>query len=399
MREASGGLPQGQHYHGRIQTNSMDDTPMRDAYMQRMSNNMLDESDHQSCGNMSGVSPHPYSLSIDTPLRMYPNQGTYDTIDTPMRQQYSGPYNDQLDTPLRQHQPLDDTPVRLAAARSRQRPQSMIETVNNHNLSMDTPMRDALRSNNEIFYSPPTRHKSVTAEHDSSPHVQQSPMAHSFTDTPMRQAQAVSRHGTAAIPPQATSRHGAVSTEQPLDMSENKTRYVTAPYEFQSQEPEKASSSQPYKLTTPYGTAQNELVPTQTNISLSSAMDAIRTDVMKQHMKPESAANNMPFGLTSQAQTVPEYHPIPTNIHRVSSGGSSDIDAAMSDVLYNQSASAVSPAASSAASAVTSVSAQAEGSLLRQASLDNEDRASIHSGKSFVSTKKQFSSSRHCLYA
>ena len=358
---------------GSIPEHSMDDTPMRDAYHQ----GMLSSFDSRSQSSISGISP--LDMTVDTPMRMHSQitQSAHNiSIDTPMRQQqnYRG-YPEQYGSPQRQLS-MEDTPVRLAAAaRGRQRPQSMIEG-GNLDFSVDTPMKEAMRSNNQIFYSPPTRHRSESAEREATAHTPSS-INHSFTDTPMRQA--VSRHGTATIAPQVTSRHGAVSTDQPIDLhvSDSKPRYVTAPYEFQQPKPEQPTSKPAYKLNTPYGTAQNELSPAQTNISLSNAMDAIRTDMMRQHNKTEPPASNQPFGLTSPPS---EYPAPPTNVHRVSSAGSSDIDhAAISDVGYGATA-AQSPAASSVNSIVTSVSAQGDGGgMMRQPSVDNEDRMSVHS--------------------
>lgn len=355
-----------------IPDHSMDDTPMRDAYQQSMQRSM-DNSGQNSWSNTSGVMPH--ELSMDTPMRMpsHMAQSSHNiSIDTPMRlQQNIGGYSDHSGSPHRQ-QSFDDTPVRLAAAlHGRQRPQSMIET-GNLDYSIDTPMRgEAMRSNNQIFYSPPTKQRLESAERDMSP--SQSDISHSFTDTPMRQAQAVSRHGTTTIPPQVTSRHGVSPANQPLDLSDSKPRYVTAPYEFQQPEPEQPISKPAYKLTTPYGTAQNELSPGQTNISLSNAMDAIRTDMIRQHNQADPLASNQPFGLASPPADIPA----PSDVRRVSS----DVDHTMPDVGYKQTA-ATSPAASSVNSMVTSVSAQGDGPMMRQASIDNEDKVSVHSHSS-----------------
>lgn len=150
---------------------------------------------------------------------------------------------------------LDDTPARLVKALS---VQPLNEPFNSGALQ---PTMAASMMNLQRQLSVPDSH--MEPERDMS-HVTtttiDTPMRNADVDTPMRGAQ--SRHGTIPLTPQVTSRYGSVdlTPDKPLDLS------AGSPY----------AGSQ-YRLSTPYGTADNELTPAEP-VSLHSVMDVLQMD-------------------------------------------------------------------------------------------------------------------------
>lgn len=393
---------------GQLPADSMLDTPMRTDFPGGAE---LDSSDETPLHvDVSGIVPveatpnkqslYPHDLTLGTPARLHPLTVDTSAIDTPMREyatynkqrQQHHTYDDLIDTPMRQSSSYGctvDTPMQM----DRRRAQSLIESSANrehlHNASIDTPMKEAMKMNsNEVFYSPPTKHRSQPASHATH--------SESFTDNSSRLNQAVSRHGTASIHPKAISRHGTVTTagtDQPLDLSGSAGRLVRAPYEHEPSHDKPSTPTTPggtYKLNTPYGNADNEVTP-DSNISLSTAMDAIRSN-MKQQISEPAPSNNLAFGQTSLPQTTynspsataEHQQPSPSlsykqepslGANRRVSSGSSEIESAFADIDYNYSPhGAPVNMTSSAPTPTTSVPV-----MSRRASAENDDRASVHS--------------------
>ena len=321
-------MKQSVNYNERGQHGSYDDfmdTPMR----QRHNHEELDTPMRGSRRPQSMIEPYSNHPQLNTPLDT-PMRALNTSLDTPMRA-----LNTSLDTPMRALNTSLDTPMRAL------------------NTSLDTPMRESMR-NNPIFYSPPTRDtkKEPTAEHDEG------------------LPPAVSRHGTFTT--NVSSRHGTHLTEQPMESSRGSPRLVKAPYEYEPINSNmKQSPHTSYKLNTPYGNADNEVKPAETNISLSSAMDAIRNDMIKQHSTEPVPNSNLPFGIASPPlvanQSAPELnqvsrHALGQGQSRNMSSGSSDMENAFAEIASNHSQTATNSVQD----------------MLRS-NIDNEDKASVHS--------------------
>lgn len=393
---------------------SLRDTPMREVRQIHPANTSFQElpdpntytSDTNAIPDTS-INAHPRGSwnSAGTPLRGYDHhadipaasESLNNSIDTPMRghdNHSHDPYSNFQNTNCREGLNNSiDTPLRGSSNVTQAPPRPGLNSV-------DTPLREAMNSN-RIFYSPPVGHNSELPTNVAPPVSR--PMSDSFTDTPMRDYPATSRHGSTSIGPPTTSRHGSVATNLPTSSN----RLVRAPYEH---EPESSQAAKPsYKLSTPYGNADNEIQPAQqTNISLSSAMDSIRNDMMRHQTAEQAPAGhgNKPFGATSEhipfrAQSIPqhgyeqpppmshlhmnaEYHQtFPTHGYnqgqpasrRVSSASS---DSAFTDFASNTSASHGSPHLLHT-SATGPLTAGDISGLVRQTSMDNDDRGSVHS--------------------
>lgn len=186
----------------------------------------------------------------------------------------------------------------------------------------DTPLRDMMRSldSSHTFYSPPYPPKSPP-ERDTV-----CTRASVLSPTAIKQEpHAISRHGTADAHPHASSRHGTLGVlDSPLDLSSSTKSSVKTPYALS--EETTPSPTKPYKLNTPYGTADNEISNAPSSISLTNAMDVIRNSMI-QH-QPEPTSVSLAFG------TLPQMSPIMTPaVQRQSNGVSLTTQQHQSPVL------------------------------------------------------------------
>lgn len=388
-----GGPPTTQHM--------LDDTPMRQGYATPPPPHMV---------HSSPVMQGPPTRQVPA-TSMYGHNMTAGMYGTPSRSPASAYGQSPVDTPLQNRHSaygyiLDDTPMRHPL-------ESVTTSLSGFQLPAyhgaahlsgvpssavpDTPLRDMVRSMNpsETFYSPPYQPKSPP-ERDIA-HTRASILSPSSIDTPMRlEPNAISRHGTADSHPHTMSRHGMSDiTDKPLDLSGSKL-HVATPYALSDEAAR--SPTKPYKLTTPYGTAENELSVAPTSISLSNAMDVIRNSILQNQSEPSPA--NLAFS------SLPQTYPVMTAAVQGQSGTTllttqqqpllpsaqppfsapsdapNDIENALNDIGLSSSGSkSMLPSAATAAptTPVKMETSMDSPKLRKQISQDSDDKASLHS--------------------